>query len=98
MKTILRSFATYKEFIQFMEYPSCNQCIHFMEYIPDDTKNIPRSLSLCKNEHLSKCKKFGYKNIMSGKIFHEFAEICRNDEKKCGVNGTYYKRHHGFFN
>ena len=58
MKTILRSFATYKEFIQFMEYPSCNQCIHFMEYIPDDTKNIPRSLSLCKNEHLSKCKKF----------------------------------------
>ena len=90
MKTILRSFATYKEFIQFMEYPSCNQCIHFMEYIPDDTKNIPRSLSLCKNEHLSKCKKFGYKNIIYGNIVFETTIKCRNTPGMCNITGDYF--------
>ena len=37
-----------------------------------------------------KCQKFGRKNIVSGKINYNFADVCRTDEFKCGFNGKYF--------
>jgi hypothetical protein len=81
--SILLGFLT-PQTIKNLDKPVCKDCIYF--------KN-----DYFLSPNIGKCTKFGYKNIMSGEIFYEFAEICRNDEKKCGVNGTYYKRYHGFF-
>jgi hypothetical protein len=82
--SILLGFLTPPHKIKNLDKPVCKDCIYFKnEYF--------------MNPNTGQCTKFGYKNIMSGEIFYEFAEICRNDENKCGVNGTYYKQHHGFF-
>ena len=37
------------------------------------------------------CKKFGEKNIVTDKVNYDFADSCRNDEKKCGIEGKYYE-------
>ena len=38
----------------------------------------------------SKCKYFGDKNILSGKIEYDYAILCRNDEFKCGTEGMMF--------
>lgn len=71
--------------IKNLDKPVCKDCIYF--------KN-----DFFMDPNVGQCTKFGYKNILSGKIFHEYAQIVRNDEGKCGVNGTFFKQHHGFLN
>jgi len=62
--------------IKNIHYPACKDCIYF---IPD------------KSIMFSKCSFFGEKNIITGEIKYDFADLSRDNEKKCGVNGTYYK-------
>lgn len=38
----------------------------------------------------SKCMKFGEMDLISSKITHTYAELCRNDEAKCGIEGKYF--------
>ena len=40
---------------------------------------------------LGRCMLFGKKNIISGEITYDFADICRISANKCGHNGTLYK-------
>jgi hypothetical protein len=40
---------------------------------------------------LSRCEKFGEKNITTGKIEQDFVAMCRNDESKCGVEGKFFE-------
>ena len=62
--------------IKNIHYPACKDCIYF---IPDESIMF------------SKCSFFGEKNIITGEIEYDFADLTRDNEKKCGINGTYYK-------
>jgi len=39
-----------------------------------------------------KCKLFGHKNLVTGKIEYKFASVCRNSisGELCGVDGKYF--------
>lgn len=65
--------------IKNIDIPSCKNCIYFKPsgYIPDS---------------LSRCNKFGEKNIITDEIKYDFADYCRNDEKKCGIEGKFFER------
>lgn len=39
---------------------------------------------------INRCSKFGYKDIYTGKIYHEYVSSCRQDELKCGLEGKEY--------
>ena len=84
LHSMLLAFLT-PQTIKNLDKPVCKDCIYFKQ-------------DLLTNQALAKCTKFGHKNVITGQVFHEFADICRNDEKQCGINGTYFKQHHGFFN
>ena len=61
--------------------PSCVNCEHFV--------NGNTNVDVSKGQQ-HKCKKFNYKDVVTGDIKHELAEDCRNDEKMCGKQGIYY--------
>ena len=65
-------------FIKYKVSPSCVKCIHFLNDYPE-------------NVHLGKCKLFGEKNLVTGKINYQFAEICRANNNMCMSDGFYYK-------
>jgi hypothetical protein len=60
------------------DLPSCKNCIYY-ELKNDDAYS-----------NLNKCTKFGTKNIINDKINYEYADFCRNDESKCGLEGKYF--------
>lgn len=64
------------DFIKNSDLPACKNCVHF---IPD---NIGYSFSMCK--------KFGKKDLVSDKIVHSFADICRMNETECGNEGKHF--------
>ena len=69
--------------VQNMEKPVCQQCRYFRtSFLNDPT--------------FGKCAQFGKKNLVSGIITHEFAELCRKDPQQCGVNGTYFEKKPSF--
>ena len=59
--------------------PSCKNCIHFEPYL----YNI---------DDLSRCNKFGEKNIITDEIKKDYTDSCRKDEKKCGFDGKYFEK------
>lgn len=61
-------------------YPSCRNCIH---YKPANYGDFTSSLS--------KCNKLGTKNIITDVITYEYADLARNDNKLCGINGKYFE-------
>ena len=81
-KIWIRSFNMYsnnKEFIKNINFPVCNQCVYFIPSTNPSTYNM------------DKCMKFGEKNIITGKLTFEYAEKCRDDPLKCGIDGGYFK-------
>jgi len=62
-------------------YPACRNCVHFSPFNYDDFTSS-----------LSKCEKFGTKNILTDKITYEFADLCRDDDNKCGTEGKYFEK------
>lgn len=62
--------------IKNLDINSCRNCIY---YIPDN------------HLILSKCEYFGNKNIIDNTIYNDYAEECRKDENKCGLQGKYFK-------
>jgi len=69
----------YLHSIKNIDFPSCKNCIHFSQ----DNYNI---------DSLSLCTKFGEKNIITDEINHDFANSCRKDEEKCGLEGKCFER------
>jgi hypothetical protein len=71
-----------EKFILNLDIPSCRKCIFYKPsiYNNDFTSG------------LSKCEKFGEKDIITGEINYFFADNCRNDESKCGKIGKYYEK------
>jgi len=70
------------EKIKHLNAPSCKNCVYFR----------PSLMKLDENSlyTFGKCQKFGRKDIVSGKIYYSFADLCRTDEFKCGFNGKYF--------
>lgn len=65
--------------IKDIELPVCKNCKYF---IPYENK---------EQYSLGKCYLFAKKNIISGEILHEYADICRISHSKCGYNGSLYE-------
>ena len=63
------------------DLPSCRNCIYFKPTIYDEFTSS-----------LSRCEKFGKKDILTDKINYVFADLCRQDENKCGKTGKYFKQ------
>jgi hypothetical protein len=62
-------------------FPSCKNCVFYKP--PSDRFSFTSSLS--------KCEKFGEKNIMTDDITYDYADSCRMDETKCGKKGVYFE-------
>jgi hypothetical protein len=67
--------------IKNFHFPSCKNCVF---YKPD-----PNTVNFIST--LSKCEKFGEKNIVSDEITYDYADICRRDESKCGKEGVFFE-------
>jgi hypothetical protein len=60
-----------------LDKPNCKNCIY---HIPNYSLG----------SQLSKCSYFGEKNNVSGEITYKYADMCRDDENKCGKSGKYF--------
>ena len=78
----LISIVECKQIIRNANIPSCKNCIYFN---PKYTNNDFTS-------SLTRCTKFGDKNILTDEITYDFADCCRNDETKCGKEGKYFEQ------
>lgn len=92
MKVYIRNFCNKiikeKSFIKNIEVPICINCVHFIKFKTKNTYDVNGSLNL----HLSQCKKFGIKNVLSGKIEYEQASKCRFNNDMCSNNATYFHK------
>jgi len=61
--------------------PLCKECIYYQPYIS----------YFEKIDSLARCKKFGYKDIVSGEIMFDYAISSRKDENKCGSFGKKFE-------
>lgn len=75
-----------KPFIKDVNLPVCVNCLHFIEH----KTNYPYD-PLPDNKSFGRCKKFGYKDIITGEFNYDFAYLCRNNEKKCGLSGKEFE-------
>jgi hypothetical protein len=66
--------------IQNINIPTCRNCIHYK----------PSFLNEFSSD-LNKCEFFGEKNILTGKIKYDYADLCRKNEDKCGHIGKYFE-------
>jgi hypothetical protein len=64
--------------IKNINLPSCKKCIYYK----------PDIFNTDFTYKYNKCEQFGTKNIVTDKIEYDFADECRKDEQKCGINGT----------
>jgi hypothetical protein len=69
-----------ENFIKNINIPSCRNCIYFKPHALNDYIE------------LSKCQKFGDKDIISGKIDYDYADHCRKDDTKCGNEAKYFEK------
>jgi hypothetical protein len=60
--------------------PACRNCIYYQPIISSDDFT----------SSLNKCKKFGSKDIITDEIKYDYADFCRKDENKCGIEGKYF--------
>jgi len=65
--------------------PICLNCKHFIEY----KNNYP--YDSVPDNSFARCKKFGIMDIVTGEITYNYANLCRESEKKCGINGIFYE-------
>ena len=79
---LLLCFVNSEKFIKNINNNSCRNCIHYK----------PNLLDIDFTSKLSNCQKFGDKDIIKNKITYDYADLCRNDESKCGQKGKYFEK------
>lgn len=57
--------------------PQCIDCAYFIKSTHNNDKI----------QEFSKCRAFGEKNVISGIIRYDYAEIARDNASKCGIDG-----------
>jgi hypothetical protein len=70
-----------KMMIKNAHIPGCRNCKYYKPYTSDSEFAST----------LSRCEKFGEKNIVTNEIKYSFADSCRSDESKCGLEGKYFE-------
>jgi hypothetical protein len=65
-----------------MDFPSCKNCKYFQ----------PSNFDSEFASSLTKCNKFGTKDIITDKITYTYADSIRKDESKCGKEGKYFEK------
>ena len=68
--------------IKLLHNPICKTCVHFR----------PTLLEFQYASPFSKCAKFGKKGLVSGNMYYDYADTCRDDETKCGQDAREYKK------
>ena len=79
---LLFIFVNSEKIIKNINIPACKNCIHYK----------PSYFTTDFTETFNKCDKFGNKNIITNEISYDFADMCRNDENKCGYEGKYFEQ------
>ena len=76
-------------FIENIQYPPCITCKHFSLYVPIgyDSHNNTKA-----DVYESKCKKFGYMDIIRGDIKYESAFDARWNTNMCKIEGIYHEK------
>ena len=70
-------------FIKNIQYPTCISCKYFLEQ--------PHSQTPAQSvAHLSKCKKFGYMDVITGNIVYETVAKSRINDTMCKMEGVYH--------
>ena len=67
-------------FIKNMYAVPCTKCTHFIEHPFLDPEE----------SNFGKCRLFGEKDVVTGKIDYMYAYICRKDRSMCGVPALHY--------
>ena len=80
-KTSLLLCMVNDKLIKNINLPSCKNCIYYK------INNFDSDFT----SRFNKCEKFGEKDIITDKITYSFADSCRNDENKCGIEGKYFE-------
>jgi hypothetical protein len=75
------SLVNSEKFIKNIHIPSCKTCIHYKPYSYNGDYSS-----------LSRCAKFGEKDIITDEITYDYAYSCRNHESKCGHVGNFYEK------
>jgi hypothetical protein len=70
------------QFITDVHKRSCSECVFYV---------IPK----WSNGYVSRCTKFGKKDVITGKIDFDMAELCRLNKNKCGEHGRYFEQYTG---
>jgi hypothetical protein len=64
----------------------------FKKFIRNHDKPKCRDCKFFKSNR--KCSKFGSSDLVTGIIYFDSAYDCRFDEKKCGIQATYYEENY----
>ena len=76
---LLLSLVNCEKIIRNVNVPACKNCIHYK----------PSAYNSFASE-LNKCQQFGDKDFTTDEISYDYAELCRKDETKCGMEGKYF--------
>lgn len=85
-RSICTSPINHISIIKYIDYPICIDCIHFIKYNVTEFDCNPYD----KEIKMSKCNKFGTKNIISGKIDYDSTFSCRYNSDKCSLTGKFF--------
>ena len=78
------AFSTGKIYIRNQKLPVCINCIHFIEYKNKYDNTLP------SDPAFGRCRKFGRIDYITGLLIYDFADDCRDDDRKCGKNASEY--------
>lgn len=67
---------------QIIKNINVNPCVNCVFYKPSTFRKF--------TSEFSKCEKFGEKDIITGVINYSYADSCRNNQGKCGIEGQYF--------
>jgi len=73
-------------FIKNNDLRSCRECKHFIE----DKTDYP--YDQLPDNNYGRCKLFGTKNIVTGRINNEYASAARKDKNLCGMDAKQYEK------
>ena len=68
------------QIIEKLDLPVCKDCKYY------------NKLMYPKETTVGKCYKFGVKNLVTGDIWYEYAEIRRNHHNTCGETGKFFEK------
>ena len=72
--------STSNKIIKNIDLPSCRNCIYFTPPLYSEFTSS-----------ISRCEKFGTKDIHTDIVTYEFADLSRKDENRCGLQGKYFE-------